>query len=214
MNLLDNTKAVLFDIDGTLLDTFEYIYGAFEHTFDVHGIVRLSREEISQLMGRTLEDVYATMAPGQDAVALAETHRQFQVQNVKLAKVFPDTVNVLGTLKRQRFKLAAITTRSNRTSVLSLEQNGIAHYFDVVVSLEDVVRHKPDPEPIFKALHSLDLMPADAIMVGDTSADVMAGKNAGTKTVAALYGFGGEPLRKLQPDYAIVELKELLNIVR
>lgn len=213
MNLLDRSNAVLFDIDGTLLDTFDYIYGSFEHTFDVHGIARLSREEISQLMGRTLEDVYATMAPGHDAIALAETHRKFQEQNVTLAKLFPDTAKVLDALKQRGFKLAAITTRSNRTSVLSLEQNGIAGYLDVVVSLEDVVRHKPDPEPVFKALHELNVVPLDAIMVGDTSADIMAGKNAGTKTVAALYGFGGERLRLLNPDYAIVELKELLTIV-
>jgi pyrophosphatase PpaX len=211
--LLSDIRAVLFDIDGTLLDTFEYIYGAFEHTFDVHGIVRLSREEISQLMGRTLEDVYATMAPGRDAVAFAETHRKFQEQNVDLAKLFPHTKMVLDALKQRGFKLATITTRSNRTSILSLEQNGIAGYFDAVVSLEDVVRHKPDPEPLLKALHAIDLTPADAIMVGDTSADIMAGKNAGTKTVAALYGFGGERLHDLQPDYAIADLKDLLAIV-
>ena len=207
--MLSGIRAVLFYIDGTLLDTFDFIYG----TFDVHGIVRLSREEISQLMGRTLEDVYATMAPGHDAVALAETHRQFQEQNVKLAKLFPNTVMVLNALKKQGFKLAAITTRSNRTSILSLEQNGIAGYLDVVVSSEDVVRHKPDPEPIFKALHDLDLSPSDAIMVGDTSADVMAGKNAGTKTAAALYGFGGEALITLKPDYAVRNIMELLDIV-
>jgi pyrophosphatase PpaX len=211
--MLQGISAVLFDIDGTLLDTFEYIYGAFEHTFDVHGIVRLSREQISQLMGRTLEDVYETMAPGHDSVELAETHRQFQEQNVNLAKLFPDTVMVLDALKQRGFKLAAITTRSNRTSLLSLEQNGIAGYLDGVVSLEDVLRHKPDPEPIYMALHDLAVKPTDAMMVGDTRADIMAGKNAGTKTVAALYGFGGDRLLELKPDYAISGLKELIEIV-
>jgi pyrophosphatase PpaX len=211
--LLPQIRAVLFDIDGTLLDTFDYIYGAFEHTFDVHGITPLPHEQISQLMGGPLEEVYGKMAPGRDAIALAETHRKFQEQNVNLAKLFPNTVMVLDALKQRGFKLATITTRSNRTSVLSLEQNGIAHYFDVVVSLEDVVRHKPDPEPLLKALHAIDLAPTDAIMVGDTSADIMAGKNAGTTTVAALYGFGGEPLRHLQPDYMIADLKDLLAIV-
>jgi pyrophosphatase PpaX len=206
-------RAVLFDIDGTLLDTFDFIYGAYEYTFDIHGIPPHSHDEISHRMGGPLPEVYAAMAPGCDALALTETHRQFQEQNLHLAKLFPDTLNVLETLTQRGFKLAAITTRSIRTSVLSLEQNGIAGYFDVVISEEDVLRHKPDPEPIFKALRILNIEPADAIMVGDTSADIMAGKNAGTKTVAALYGFGGERLRKLEPDYAIVELKELLTLV-
>jgi pyrophosphatase PpaX len=212
-NLLPGIRAILFDIDGTLLDTFDYIYGAFEHTFEVHGIARLPHEQISQLMGGPLEEVYGKMAPGRDATALAETHRQFQEQNVNLAKLFPNTVMVLDALKQRGFKLATITTRSNRTSVLSLEQNGIAGYFDIVVSSEDVLHHKPDPEPIFKALRDLEVKPVDAIMIGDTSADIMAGKNAGTMTVAALYGFGGERLRHLQPDYAIGDLKDLLAIV-
>ncbi len=210
--MFSEIRAVLFDIDGTLLDTFDYIYGAFEHTFDVYGIARLPREEISQLMGGPLEEVYAKMAPGYTAASLAETHRQFQEDNIHLAKLFPDTRNVLDALKHHGLKLAAITTRSNRTSILSLEQNGIADYLDVVVSLEDVVRHKPDPEPLFKALQNLNILPSGAIMIGDTAADIMAGKNAGTKTVAALYGFGGERLRELQPDYAIRNLVELLVI--
>ena len=206
-------RAVLFDIDGTVLDTFDFIYGAFEHAFRIHGIPPLTRKEISHLMGGPLMEVYASMAPGHDARALSETHRQFQEKNLHLAKLFPDTIKVLDALKKRGFKLAAITTRSNRTSVFSLEQNGIADYFDVIVSAEDVSRHKPDPEPIIKALYDLDAKPIDAIMVGDTSADIMAGKNAGTKTVAALYGFGGEALITLKPDYAVRNLMELLDIV-
>ncbi len=206
-------KAILFDIDGTLLDTFDFIYGAFEHAFKVHGIPPLTRDEISHLMGGPLTEVYAIMAPGYDAKALSETHRQFQENNLALAKLFPDTMTVLDRLTKRGMKLAAITTRSIRTSVLSLEENGIAGYFDLVLSAEDVARHKPHPEPIFKALDTLNIEPIHAIMVGDTAADIMAGKNAGTTTVAALYGFGGDRLLEWNPDYAIGELKELLKIV-
>ncbi len=211
--MLPGIRAVFFDIDGTLLDTFDFIYGAFEYTYRVHGIPPLSRDEISHLMGGPLTEVYAAMAPGYDASALAETHRQFQENNLHLARLFPDTVKVLEALTKRGLKLAAITSRSIRTSVLSLEENGIALYFDLVLSAEDVARHKPDPEPIVKALDYLNVKPVEAMMIGDTTADIIAGKNAGTTTVAALYGFGGERLRSLQPDYAIEELKELLTIV-
>ncbi len=211
--ILQEIRAVLFDIDGTLLNTFDFIYGAFEHAFKVHGISPLTREEIAHLMGGPLVEVYAEMAPGHDAIALSESHREFQENNIPLAKLFPDTVKVLSVLADQGFKLAAITTRSFRTSVLSLEENGIAGYFDLVLSAEDVARHKPHPEPIFKALDTLNVEPIHAIMVGDTAADIMAGKNAGTTTVAALYGFGGDRLLEWNPDYAIGELKELLEIV-
>lgn len=210
---LSGIRAVLFDIDGTLLDTFDFIYGAFEYAFKEHNLSPLSREHISELMGGPLEEVYQTMAPGFDSTLLAQSHRRFQSDNVRLAHLFPSTMEVLTELSRRGMKLSAITTRSLRTSVRTLEWTGIAKYFDIIISAEDVSFHKPHPEPLLKALDALGLKPDAAVMVGDTRADIMAGKNAGTKTVAALYGFGGELLRGLGPDYTIGELRELLTIV-
>ncbi len=206
-------RTVLFDIDGTLLDTFDFIYGAFEFAFEEHGVPPLSRERISVLMGGPLEEVYRSMAPGFDPILLAQSHRTYQSDNIRLVRLFPSTIEVLETLKQRGMKLAAITTRSLRTSVRSLEMTGIAKFFDIVISAEDVSFHKPHPEPLLKALGVLGITPEEAVMVGDTRADIMAGKNTGTKTVAALYGFGGEQLRELDPDYAIDELRELLTIV-
>jgi len=206
-------RAVLFDIDGTLLDTFDFIYGAFEFAFKEHGIPALSRADISNLMGGPLEEVYQTMAPGFDPTLLAQSHRTYQSDNLRLVKLFPSTIEVLEALKQSGMKLAAITTRSLRTSVRSLEMTEIAKYFDIIISAEDVSFHKPHPEPLLKALDVLGVKPQEAIMVGDTRADIMAGKNAGTKTVAALYGFGGKRLQELDPDYAIEELKELLKLI-
>ncbi|HET6402297.1 MAG TPA: HAD-IA family hydrolase [Candidatus Kapabacteria bacterium] len=212
-NPLAGIRAVLFDIDGTLLDTFDFIYGAFEYAFTEHGLSPLSRERISELMGGPLEEVYRTMAPGSDPTLLAQSHRMFQSDNLRLVHLFPSTMEVLTELSRRGMKLSAITTRSLRTSIRSLELTGIAKYFDIIISAEDVTFHKPHPEPLLKALQFLAVKPEEAIMVGDTRADIEAGRNAGTKTVAALYGFGGERLRELDPDYAIEELKELLKLI-
>ena len=208
--MLKDLRAVLFDLDGTLLDTFDFIYGAFEHALAKHGVVTFDREKIASYMGGPLEQVYAEMAPGCDAILLSEAHRTFQSENIRLVSLFPQTIEVLGELKRRNLKIAAITTRSLRTSIKSLEATSILHYFDLVLSAEDVTKHKPDPEPILKALEFLKVKPEEAIMVGDTKADIMAGKNAGVKTVAALYGFGGEALRDLKPDYTIDSLEELV----
>jgi len=164
-------------------------------------------------MGGPLEEVYRTMAPEHDPILLSQSHRNYQSDNLHLVHLFPSTEKVLAKLSRRGLKLAAITTRSLRTSVRSLEMTGIAKYFDIIISAEDVSFHKPHPEPLLKALDVLGAKPEEAIMVGDTRADIMAGKNAGTKTVAALYGFGGERLRELGPDYSINELSELLTLV-
>lgn len=213
MQLPGSVRGILFDIDGTLLNTFDFIYGAFEYALKEHHLAPRTRDEFSHLMGGPLEEVYAAMEPDSDSKSLAKAHRHFQSENLSLVSLFPDTKDVLEALLKRGLKLAAITTRSARTSVRSLEQTGILHYFDLVLSAEDVSFHKPHPEPLLKALAIFNIKPEEAVMVGDTSADIEAGKNAGTKTVAALYGFAGERLRETRPDYSINTLRELLSIV-
>ena len=131
---------------------------------------------------------------------------------MSLIRRFENTIHVLEELRHRGIKLAAVTTRSARTSIRSLETMEIVHFFDTVVSAEDVMHHKPHPEPLLKALDALNVKPKRAVMVGDTTADIGAGKNAGTLTVAALYGYGGERLLALQPDYAIRDIRELLEL--
>lgn len=210
---MSEIRAILFDVDGTLLDSTDFIYSAFEYAFDTHGIARLSREEMRLDIGCPLDEVYSLMVPGCDTHVLTESHRRFQERNLNLIQLFSDTIPVLEELKGRSFKLGAVTTRSRRTSVRSLEVHDIAKYFDIVVSAEDVSNLKPHPEPVEKALSRIKVEPIHAMMVGDTAADILAGKNAGTKTVAALYGFGGESLRALKPDYAIQRLSEILQFL-
>jgi pyrophosphatase PpaX len=205
--------AILFDIDGTLLDSVEFLYRAFEHAFDLHHIPRMPREGMREFIGPPLEKVYVNMAPGCDAASMTESHRQFQETHLDLIKLFPDTISTLEELKRRNLKLAAITTRSKRTSIESLERFDLTSFFEIIVSAEDVQRHKPDPEPLQKALSAMSVIPTNAIMVGDTEADILAGKNAGTKTAAALYGFGGRELIVQHPHYILQRLGEILQVV-
>ncbi|HZK76913.1 MAG TPA: HAD hydrolase-like protein, partial [Candidatus Kapabacteria bacterium] len=146
--MLSEIRAVLFDLDGTLLDTFDFIYGAFEYALHLHGIEPLPRGRISELMGGPLEEVYRTMAPEYDPILLSQSHRTYQSDNLHLVHLFPSTEEVLARLSRRGLKLAAITTRSIRTSIRSLEMTGISKYFDLIISAEDVSFHKPHPEPL------------------------------------------------------------------
>jgi pyrophosphatase PpaX len=189
---IPKTKAVLFDLDGTLLDTTEFIYQAYEHTFKSHNLSPVSREELSGVMGKPLGDCYRHFFSSQDIEVLCETHRTFQTENLHLSVPFLHTEDTLNKLREAGIKTAVITTRSRRTSQDTLELAGIRDKIDVLISGEDQTKHKPNPESLFNALKQLQVEPEEAIMVGDTDADVLAGKNAKTKTVGVTYGFQGK----------------------
>ena len=206
-------KAVIFDIDGTLLDTTEFIYKAFEHTLKQFGLSSISRNEIKPLMGQTLNDCYISLAPQIDTSILVESHRKFQENNLSLVIPYRHTAAVLSLLKSKGLKLIAITTRSKRTSLSTLKLTEILDYFDLVLSEEDTLKPKPDPEGIEKVLKIFQIKKVDAIFVGDTESDMLAGKNAGVKTIGATYGFHGKSIEDHNPDFLVDDIKEILPIV-
>lgn len=206
-------KAILFDIDGTLLDTREFIYQAFEHSFREFHFESPSREELAGVIGQPLEKCYTIFYPKSDVPALAEAHRVFQMENLHLVVPFPNTLKTLESLRKAGFVMAAVTTRSNRTGLSSLQQAHIAEFFPVIVAGDDVKKHKPDPEPVFLALERLGIPPKDAVMVGDTSFDVQAGKRAGVSTVGVTYGFLGPQIIEEKPDFLANDISDLVSIL-
>lgn len=206
-------KAVLFDVDGTLLNTTELIYQAFEHSLKTHGHKVLGREEMAATIGNSLEDCYLDFAPNGDPVLLSKTHNEFQLKNTDLAIAFPDTIETLGKLKEMGFKMAGITNRWKSSGVLSVKHTGIDKYLEFVLYRDDVRKLKPDPEPIKKALKNLGLKKDQAIMIGDSNVDVLCGKNAGVETIGVTFGFGGEQIKNFSPDFIIDKLSELPEIL-
>jgi pyrophosphatase PpaX len=205
--------AILFDVDGTLLDTTEFIYGGFDHTLTAHGHAPPDRAVYARVMGKPLEICYVELAPGSDPAVMCESHRTWQADNLHLAGAYPDADDVLRCLRDAGLRLAAITSRSRRTSVHTLELAGLAPYLDLVLSYEDVTAIKPDPAPIRLALDRLALPPHAAVMVGDTDADILAGRAAGVRTVGVTYGFHGADVAAAGPDTTIDRLADLLRLV-
>ncbi len=213
MWMSNEIQAILFDIDGTLLDTTEFIFQAYEHTLQLYNLPVFPREKLSNVMGQSLESIYQRLAPQYTPELLCEVHRTFQEAHLDLSFPFEGVEEILRTLHKNKIKMAAITTRSRRTSAKTLEGAGIAHYFDVIISGEDVKKIKPDPEPLLLALRKLHVKPQNAVMIGDTDADILAGKNAGTHTIGVTYGFQGEKITQSNPDYVVRDLDGLQHIL-
>lgn len=203
---------VLLDVDGTLLDTREFIFGAYEHALDAAGLPNPGREWLAHQVGRLLEAVYAELAPGR-VPELVELHRSFQVANLGLATPFPGALEVLAGLRERGFALAAVTSRSRRTSVATLELHGMDALFDAIISAEDAVAVKPDPAPLRAALERLERTPAGAVMVGDSVHDGGAAHALGIPFVAATYGFPGEAVLAANPAATIADIRELPGVL-
>lgn len=206
-------KAVFFDVDGTILDTTEFIFQSFHHTLLSHAQKEYSREELIAFIGPPLEDTYGKAAPHVDTALLVETHRSFQEKNLHLSKPFEKTLETLTTLHKKGIKLAAITNRTKRTSHDTMKLAAIHHFFELIISAEDVKEGKPHPEGIQTALAFFNLKPEEAIMVGDTHADVEAARAAGVQVVGTTQGMKGDDILKFNPDYVIHDISELLKII-
>lgn len=206
-------KAVLFDIDGTLLDTSEFIFQAYEHTLATFGYPQSGRSDISKLIGKSLESCYRALTGSDEVENLCEAHRRFQAEHLDLSRPYPKAPDTLRALTDAGIKLAAVTTRARETSIKTLKLAGLLGYLDYVVALEDVENLKPHPEPLLRALGHLEVAPEEAAMVGDTDVDILAGRSAGLVTIGVTYGFHGTSIVQSNPDYTVDDIDEVLPLL-
>jgi pyrophosphatase PpaX len=205
-------KAVVFDIDGTLLDTSEYILQAFEHALAHYHLPAVSRKRLRETNGPAIEEVYGSLAPVKYTDELISAHQQFQSQNLHLVKPFSGSAQVLKSLRELGLKLAAVTNRTHKGAE-TMQQAGLYELIDTMMSGSEVSNMKPHPEGILTVLSRINVGPSDALMVGDAIDDIQAGKNAGTTTAAVTYGIGlRELLVSEQPDYIFDSLNDVVAV--
>lgn len=211
---MDKITTLLFDIDGTVLDTREFIIQATEHALNTLEYPVPKREVIEKCVGMAFPGYYQSLTgTDKDTDKLIDAHRDFQYKNYNLAKLFPHALETLQKLKEKGYKMAAVTTRSKKTSHQTLIDADIFDLFDVVISNEDASELKPHPAPLLKALELMRRLPENAVMIGDSHLDIQAGKNAGTKTIRAAYGFHTDHLHDPEPDFIIEDIKDLLTLL-
>ena len=200
----------LFDVDGTLLDSALDICGAVQQVIDANGGGTQDFAYLKSYIGFHLIDLFQEVFPSFDAAqidALVEQYRTFyRARGHKLTKVYPGAQPGLAALGGRK---GTATTKGSPTTRLILEQFGLIQYFDHVQGT-DGFPSKPAPDVILTALAGLQARPEDCLMIGDSTADMEAGRRAGVKTCAVRYGYGKvEALARLAPDYWIDDLRDL-----
>ncbi len=200
---------VLFDLDGTLVDSAAIILGSFHHATETVLQRRFPDEQIrSQIGGTNLAHQMQLLDPARSD-ELVRVYREHNDPQYSELACFPGMVDVLARLTDEGRRLGIVTAKRKHTVDLVFEGAGISDYFDVVVGSDDTERHKPDSEPVLKALERLDALPADAAYVGDSPFDMAAAKGAGVFAVAV--GWGG--IHRVTDADAFVETPEELLAV-
>lgn len=211
-------KTVLFDFDGTLMDTNQVILQSWQHTFRTLEGTERDEAELLKTFGEPLALTMERMFPQvgvEDAISI---YRSYQHEHfLDLINVFPGVISTLEALKAAGIQLGLVTSRLRYTTELGLEKYDLIKYFDTIVTCEDTEEHKPSPEPVFAALEKLQAKVKETIMVGDTMFDILCGKNAGVKTALVGWALAVDEDEKIganAPDYLIERPEELLEIVK
>jgi pyrophosphatase PpaX len=207
---------VLFDLDGTLIDSGPIILASMDHAVRTVTGRELAYEELAATVGG--QGLVAQME-ALDPARVDELVEAYRVHNDPLhdtLEAFGGMIDVLPRLRAEGRRLGIVTAKRHRTVALALDRlPWLAEQFDVVIAHEDTERHKPDPEPVLAALDRLDAEPASSAYVGDSPFDIGAAKAAGVFSVAV--GWGGihsdETLLEQEPDAFVRSPSELLDVL-
>jgi len=204
---------VLFDLDGTLIDSGAIILASFRHATRTVLAREIPDAELAALVGGS--NIYDQMR-AIDAGRVDELVRVYREHNEPLhdeLEAFEGIEMVLAELKSQGRRLGIVTAKRRKTVDLAFAVLPLEQYFDVVVTSDMTERHKPDPEPVLTAIEQLGAAPATTAFVGDSPFDVGAGKAAGVFTVAVAWG-NIHPAERLDEADALVESpRELLGVL-
>jgi pyrophosphatase PpaX len=207
-------EACLFDLDGTLIDSIELIFQSYEHTFRAHALPVAGRDVILAHLGRTLAQSFADFVEDPSRVeALVQTYRAFNLtHHDDLVKPYPGARAAVEALKIRGRRVGIVTSKKRDTALRGLALCGFDEPFDVFVGMEDCIRHKPDPEPLTRALEALSIGPKDACYVGDSPHDVASGNAAGVPVFVAGWGpFSREHFASVTMEAWLQAPEELLE---
>lgn len=201
----------LFDIDGTLLDSAQDICGAVQHVLSAHVDEPLPFEYLRSFVGFHLDAVFSDVLPHATREQLDEMIQLYKENYLgrkhASTRLFPGVAEALSTLGGRK---STATTKGTPTTRAVLEQFGLLQFFDHVQGT-DGFPCKPAPDVIERSLAVLHVRPEDCLFVGDSAADMEAGRRAGVRICAVNYGYGSpEALAEWEPDYCISDLRELL----
>ena len=218
---MNKYKAVLFDYDGTLVDTNQLIIDSWNHMSTKLFGVPTTGEDIGWSFGIVLRDAMEIEAErrgwtGYTPDELCAHYREYQTQDrIESVKPFDGIMDAVLALKAKGMKLGIVTSRGLESCFAGLKKNGLKDCFDYLVTMETTDIHKPEPEPALICCEGLGVAPQDAVMVGDSVFDLQCGNAAGCDSCFVTWSVGTTPekaVREGHPTYIVSDPKEFVSL--
>jgi phosphoglycolate phosphatase len=210
-------KLLIFDLDGTLVDTSQDIANAINYAIEPFGVRQLSNEEIKSMVGSGITKLLQSLLPFEKipqqnrreevVQRFLEHYSEHLLDNTRAYPNVKETLSKLGNYKK-----AVVSNKREAFSKRILEGLGLLEFFDLVLGSDSVPEKKPSPVPIFEVLKRLRISRDEAVIIGDSNFDIEAGKAAEIKIIAVTYGYREREALK-DADFMIDNFEELLNIL-
>jgi HAD superfamily hydrolase (TIGR01509 family) len=197
-------KAVLFDLDGVLIDSHDAWFKVFNHTREKFKLKQISEQEFdTKVWGGSIERDAGNYFKKIKIEKIASTYKNSLLKFKKNIKINPYAHYLIKNIKDKKLKTGVITNSFKNTALKILDYHGIKKAFDVIIGGDEVEHGKPAPDSILKACEALNIKPEEALLVGDTMNDINAGKNAGCFTI----GY------KVHGDLMVDDLKDIARML-
>ena len=219
----NKVKLVIFDLDGTLIDTAPDLAHSMDLVMQELGLPKQGVSKVRRHIGngvrRLVEDVMTSelqSTPDKGAVdkALDAFIGHYHEHLVRQSCLYPDVRKCLQGLRSSGIKLACVTNKAKAFTEPLLQHFQIGEYFDLVLSGDSLPKKKPDPFPLVHACQRFAVEVADCVMVGDSSNDMLAARGAGIRSVCMSYGYSDtETVKMLKPDVVLGSFAELMDLL-
>ncbi len=214
-----NIHAILFDLDGTLLDTIPDLIAAAKRMLETLRRPSRSDSEIKSFVGKGIPHLVKRLmgfdhdAPETETARALDLFRDYYSQeNGVRSRPFPNVRETLNVLKKQGYRLAVVTNKAENFTLPLLEQQDFLKFFDAVVSGDTLPVKKPDPRPLLHACETLHIMPAHTLFIGDSMNDSEAARAAEIPVLLLTYGYnGGRPVESLDCDGLLPDFAHILD---
>ncbi len=208
-------NAILFDLDGTLVDTSQHILQAFNYSLSSKGLPEIDLHALARKAGVPLRECYRRFGVADDAAVDEQVrlHKEFQTRRMDLVKPFPRVVETLEKLREKGIKIGVVTSRYKAGTMEVMKYASLTPLVEAIVAGDEVKAGKPAPEAFLKCAKMLGVEPAACLAPGDGCADLKGAHAAGMKAALAAYGYGALERCAEKPDYVLERLEDVLGIV-